>query len=119
MGFERVARNIDPRFDGRNAVIDDQTDGDLAQTHPEHFEEPDRGVREPRAQPEIEESKNDNADDERDERQDAADHERYRIHGWTLREAFGRGKSNPTDEALVDRALRRAMQRGRRSRAFM
>ena len=71
MGFERIARDVDAGFDRGDAVIDDHTDRHFAQTHPEHFEQSDRRVRESRAEPKIEESENDNAKDEGEERDDA------------------------------------------------
>ena len=93
MGLERIARDIDAGFDRGDAVIDDHADRHFAQTHPEHFEQPHRRVREPRAEPEIEEPENDNENDEREERDERHEDKIKRLHGRKLAEGVLRGKS--------------------------
>ena len=70
VGLKRIAQNIDAGFDRGDAVIDDQPHRDLAQTHAEHFQESDGGVRHPGAKPEAKESKNQNAGNEAKECED-------------------------------------------------
>ena len=86
MRFERIARDIDAGFDRGDAGIDDHSNRHFAQTHPEHFEQSHRRVREPRAEPKIEESENKNEKDKREEREDAEADQIERFHARTLAE---------------------------------
>ena len=94
MGFEWVARDIDPGFDRGDAVIDDHSDRHFAQTHSEHLEQTYRRVCQARAQPKVEESKNDDADDENDERRESDSEKVERLHGGKVAEAARCGKFN-------------------------
>jgi hypothetical protein len=92
MRLEWIARDINSGFDGGNAIVDDHSDRHLAQTHSKHLEQPDRGVREPRPEPKIEEPKDNDAEDKNDQGSDCNDDEVKGLHGGRLAEAIPRWK---------------------------
>ena len=67
MRFERIARDIDAGFHRGDPVIDDQADRHFAQTHPDHFADSDRRVRDPGAKPKAKKTGDDDREDQNDE----------------------------------------------------
>src|SRR5580765_2367834 len=69
MRFQRVAANVQTSFDRGNAVIDDETDWDLPQSHPDHFSEANRRIGDSRPDPETEEIEKNDREHKREHRQ--------------------------------------------------
>ena len=67
-------------FNGRDAVINDQTDRDFAQSHPDHFADADRSVCDPGAEPEPKEIKEHDRENEGDDPQRCYADEIKRFH---------------------------------------
>ena len=69
MRFQRIAANVQTSFDRGNAVIDNETDWDFAQSHSDHFAKTNRRIGDSRSDPEAEEIEKNDREDECEERQ--------------------------------------------------
>src|SRR5438046_9037215 len=80
MRFERVAANVKTSLHCRDAVVDNKSDGDFAQSHSDHFAETHRRIGDSRPDPETEEAKNDDPKHDREDRQSCYSDKTKQLH---------------------------------------
>jgi len=70
MRFQRIARNLDARFDRRDAVIDNQSHWHAPQSHAYHFAHADRRVGDACPEPNAEKVEKNDCQNETEDRKD-------------------------------------------------
>jgi hypothetical protein len=95
MCFQWIAPDVQTSFHGRNAVVDNQSNRHLPQTHADHFSYSDGSVGDSSPEPGCEKLEKDDREDKREQRQYRYTDKIKRFH--TAHEAIG---SNPLRKVL-------------------
>src|SRR5260370_6037717 len=83
MRFQWIASNIQTSLHGRDAIVDNQSDGHFSQSHPDHFPKTNGCICDSCAQPKAEEIEKDDRKHKREHRQHCDTNKVKSIHGAT------------------------------------
>src|SRR5437899_9825789 len=81
MGFKRIASNIQTSLHGRDAIVDNQSDGHLPQAHPNHFSYTNGGISHASSEPGCEKFEKDDRKDKGENGENGNTDKIESIHG--------------------------------------